>query len=179
MKRIIVFILCIFLSSCATFSDSGKYYREASYLAKSNSYDAAFLKLRALLNDDPHSSYAPKAAFAVAEYYFDSGDYFDATVAFREYIKAYPEDEGVIFAELMIYKMVTQINPNKNIPFSERYFLENIRKKMFNKPVFFIFAKNKENFTYRSAFGNIYSAFDYIDKVTIKRNDELFFELSP
>ncbi|MFC1645915.1 hypothetical protein ACFL2Y_01920 [Candidatus Omnitrophota bacterium] len=179
MNRVTIFILCVFLSSCATFSDSGKYYREAISLAKNNNFDAAFAKLSSLLRDDPRSSYAPKAAFAMAEYYFGIDDYLDATVAFREYIKAYPKDEGVIFAELMIYKMVTQINPNKNIPFSERYFLENIRKKMFDKPVFFIFAKNKEGLTYRSALGNIYSAVDYIDKVTIMRNDELFFELSP
>ncbi|MBL7131380.1 MAG: outer membrane protein assembly factor BamD [Candidatus Omnitrophica bacterium] len=179
MYKIIVFLLCVFLTSCATFSDSGKYYRQANSFAKNKDYDVAFLKLRMLLNNNPRSPYAPKAAFTVAEYYFESGDYFDAIIAFRKYINAYPKDKGVIFAELMIYKMATQVNPNKNIPFNERYFLDSIRKKMFAKPVFFIFTENKEIFSYRSAFDNIYSAFDYVDKVKVMRNDELFFELSP
>jgi outer membrane protein assembly factor BamD (BamD/ComL family) len=179
VKIITLFILCVFLSSCSTLSKSGKYYHQAYAYAKNKNYTSAFLSLRTLLNNDPRSSYAPMAAFSVAEYYLEAGDYFDATIAFRKYINAYPNDEGVIFAELMIYKMATQVNPNKNLPFNERYFLDNIRKKMFAKPVFFIFAENKKSFSYKSAFGNIYSAFDYVDKIKITRNDEIFFELSP
>lgn len=181
MSRIVIFILCFLLCSCATFSESGQYYRKARSYVKRSDYDSAFLNLRALLNNAPKSSYAPKAAFAVAEYYYDKGDYLDATIAFRKYIKLYPDDEGVIFAELMTYRMASQINPNKkNVPFSERYFLENIRKKMFSKPVFIIFKEDKkESFSYTSAFDNLYSAFDYVDKITIKRNGKTLLEISP
>lgn len=178
MSKVIILVLCVFLSSCASFTKSADYYNQASSYAKDKNYDSAFLKLRALLNDNPRSAYAPKAAFSVAEYYYDSGDYLDAMVAFRKYIDAYPEDEGVIFAKLMIYKMATHKTP-KNMPFNERYFLDNIRRKMFDKPVFIIFKVDKESFSYSSAFGNVYSAFDHVDKVSITRNDKFFFELSP
>jgi outer membrane protein assembly factor BamD (BamD/ComL family) len=179
MRKYTIFILCIFLVSCATASSGAKFHRQAVTLAKQRNYDAAFLKLRALLNDNPHSAYARRAAFAVAEYYFQSGDYLDATVAFRRYINAYPEDESVIFAELMIYKMATEKGSNKNIPFNERYLLENIREKMFQKPVFIIFKEKRESFSYTSDFGNNYTAFDHIDKISITRNGKLFFELTP
>ena len=180
MNRVVVFILCIFLCSCATISESGQYYRKArSYVARSD-YDAAFLNLRALLNNVPRSSYAPKAAFAVAEYYYDKGDHLDATIAFRKYIKLYPDDKGVIFAELMIYRMASHLSPKKNVPYSKRYFLENIREKMFAKPVFIIFKEGKkESFSYTSAFDNVYSAFDYVDKITIIRNGKTLLEISP
>jgi len=160
-------------------SDSRQHYRQATSYAKAKNYDAAFMRLKTLLNSDQHSPYAPKAAFAVGEYYYQSNDYLDAIIAFRKYITAYPEDEGVVFAELMIYKMATQLNPNKNIPFNERYFLSSIRKKMFDRPVFFIFTENKESFSYSSAFGNAYLAFDYVDKIQITRNGDVLFELSP
>ncbi|MFC1709345.1 outer membrane protein assembly factor BamD [Candidatus Omnitrophota bacterium] len=179
MNKIIILVLCVFLASCATFSSSAQYYREASSLARSRNYDTAFLRLRALLNNDPGSVYAPKAAFTVAEYYFQTGDHLDATISFRKYINAYPQDEGVIFAELMIYKMATQNGTNKNIPFNERYFLESIREKMFEKPVFIIFKEKKESFSYTSTFGNIYTAFDHVDRMSITRNDKFFFELTP
>jgi outer membrane protein assembly factor BamD (BamD/ComL family) len=180
INRKFILILCFCLSSCATFSDSGEYYRKAAACAKAKDYDAAFSYLRAILNNNPDSSYAPKAAFGVAEYYYDKGDHLDATIFFHKYVNAYPEDEGVVFAELIIYKMATAKGSNKNMPFNERYFLETIRKKMFSKPVFIIFKESKkESFSYTSAFGNIYSAFDHVDKMTIKRNEREFFEISP
>ena len=179
MRKYAIFILCVFFVSCAAVSSNAKYHRQAVALAKHRNYDAAFLKLRALLNDNPQSAYAPDAAFAVAEYYFQSGDYLDATVAFRRYINAYSGHDGIVFAELMIYKMATEKGPNKNIPFNERYFLDSIRKRMFQKPVFIIFKEKKESLSYTSDFGNNYTAFDHIDKISITRNGELFFELTP
>ncbi|MFH1622672.1 MAG: outer membrane protein assembly factor BamD [Candidatus Omnitrophota bacterium] len=179
MKKITIVILCIFLTSCATFSASSNHYSAACSYAKKGDIDSAFMRLKSLLFNYPDSPYAAKASFAISEYYFEIGDYFDAAMAFRKYINEFPEDEGVVFAELLIYKMATQIGPNKNIPFNERYFLDSIRKKMFNKPVFFIFTGKKESFSYRSALSNVYSAYDYVDKVKIMRNEEVFFELSP
>lgn len=178
-SKLIIFLLCVFLSSCATLSNSANYYHQAIYQVKKDNHYAAFMRLRALLNDNPHSPYAPKAAFAVGEYYFENNDYLDAAVAFREYIRNYPNDPGTVFAELVIYKMANRANPNKNIQLKEQYLLESIRKKMFSKPIFFIFVENRKSFSYRSIFGNIYSAFDYVDKVKVIRNDKLFLELSP
>lgn len=177
--KVIYLFLCVFLSSCATFSDSGVYYRQAYQEAKRKNFDGAFMRLRASLNEDPHSPYAPRVAFAIGEYYLDNNDYLDAVVAFRNYIENYPNDRGVVFAELIIYKMFTELKPAKNVPIKEKDLLEGIRKKMFSRPVFFIFFENSKIFSYGSLFGNRYTAFDYIDKVKVMRNDKLFLELSP
>lgn len=179
INRIIAIVLCLVLCSCATVSDSGQYYRKARSYVDKNDHDSAFLNLRAILNNEPNSAYAPFAAFAVAEYYFERDDYLDAAMAFRKYINGYPKDDGVVFAELMIYKMATQSN-TKNLPYNERYFLDNIRKKMFSKPLFIIFKESKrESFTYTSALNNVYSAFDHVDKITIERNGQTLLEIAP
>lgn len=179
ISKVIILVLCVFLSSCATISDSANYYRDACQQAKNKNYDAAFMRLRAVLNDNPHSQYAPKAAFAIGEYYLERRDYLDAVVAFHQYIENYPSDSGVIFAETVIYKIATEVKSIKSIPIKGRDLLEGIRKRMFSKPVFFIFSEKKKSYSYRSLFGNVYVAFDYVDKVKIMRNDQLFLELSP
>lgn len=179
VPKIIFLLLCVYLSSCATISDSANYYRDACRQAKNKNYIAAFMRLRAVLNDDPRSLYAPKVAFAIGEYYLDSNDYLDAVIAFRQYIENYPKDPGVIFAETVIYKIASEVKATKNIPIREQDLLEGIRKKMFAKPIFFIFSEKKKSYSYRSMFGNVYAAFDYVDKVKIMRNDKPFLELSP
>lgn len=176
---VIILLLCVSFSSCATLSSSASFYQKALYFAKKKDYDMSFMYLKAILNDNPKSFYAPKAAFSVGEYYYENNDYLDAMVAFRKYIQDYPKDDGVIFAELFIYTMATTRQPSKNIPIKERYFLESIRKKMFSKPVFFIFFEDKKTFSYRSMLGNVYQAIDYVDKVRVTRNDKILLDLSP
>lgn len=175
----IILLVCFVFSSCATFSDSATYYRQAARDAQRNNYDAAFLQLKALLANAPHSPYAPRALFSIAEYYYDQKDYTDAILTYYRYIKDYPRDDGRIFAELLIYKISTEIKTTKNIRLKERDLIASIEKKIFSKPMFFLFFENETSYTYRSVFGNVYTAFDYVDKVAVKRNGEHFLEISP
>jgi len=176
--RIIVIISCISLSSCATLSDSADFYRQASLYEKRGDNAAVFMALTALMNEGSRSRYSPQAAFGIAEYYFETNDYIDASAAFRKYLKKYPDDPGVIFAKSIIYKMATQIKPDKDMSSAQRYLLENIREKVLSQPKFIFFGKRKR-FFYRSVFGNVYIAFNYEDRVKVIRNGELFLELLP
>jgi len=171
--------LCFILSSCATVSQSAQYYRQAYQQAKRKNYDTAFLKLRALLLNDPRSPYAPRAKFSTGEYYYDKEDYADAILTFYEYINEYPEDSGRVFAELIIYKISTEIKTNKYLQFKERDLIEKIEKKIFSKPMFFLFFDKEKSYTFRSAFGNVYTALEYVDKVEVRRNGDYFLEISP
>lgn len=177
--KIIPFGLCILLSSCATVSRTAVFYRQANYEVKRKNYDAAFMRLKAILADGPYGGYAPKAAFGIGEYYIENNDYVDAMTAFYNYIITYPDDPGVIFAELILYKLSKQIETSRDITFRENDLIDSIRKKIFSKPMFFVFFENEKMFSYRSVFGNRYTAFDYVDRVEVMRNDKLFIKISP
>lgn len=176
---LIVTLMCCVLSSCDTFSSGAKFYHEAAYEAKNGNYDTAFLRLRALLVNDPNSPYAPGAVFSTGEYYYQQRDYTDAILTLYNYIKDYPNDDGRIFAELIIYKISTEIKTDKKIRIKERELIESIEKKIFSKPMFFLFFEQVKSYTYRSVLGNVYTAYDYVDKVIIKRNGQHFLEISP
>lgn len=183
MKKIIIFVtcllVCITLSSCAFLSEGSTYYDAARIAAARQNYDAAFMNLKAFLRNDPKSKYSPTACFALGEYYLDRSDYLDSAMTLFNYINDYPNDKGVIFAELIIYKIATQIRNDKDISFSEKDLVEAIRKKILSRSMFFMFLNNSKSFAYRSLFGNIYTAYDYVDKVKVMRNDKLFLELTP
>ncbi|MDD5005342.1 MAG: outer membrane protein assembly factor BamD [Candidatus Omnitrophica bacterium] len=176
--KIMVLFLCLSFSSCATFSESADYYRRARYLARKNNCDKAFMQLKELLSNEPNSKYAPAASFSVGEYYLDKEDYPDALVAFQEYIKYYPDDPAVIFAELIIYKIGSQIKKNKEVSSQEQYLFETIRQKILSKPLFlFVFNDNIDRISYSSLFGNSYIVFYSKNKIIAIRNGKVFVEL--
>lgn len=176
---LIVMLWCCVFSSCGTFSKSADFARQARYEAQQGNYSTAFLRLRALLINDPHSPYAPGAIFSTGEYYYQQKDYTDAILTLYQYIKDYPKDDGRIFAELIIYKISTEIKTDRKIRIKERELIASIEKKIFSKPMFFLFFEQVKSYTYRSVLGNVYTAFDYVDKVIIKRNGQHFLEISP
>lgn len=176
--KIGIIILCFSLPSCATLSINAEYRNAVDY-AKKQDYDKAFMKLKAFLLNNPDSLYAPKASFAIAEYYLDNNDYADAQDEFYKYLKNYPNDPGAIFAQLIIYKISVETKNIKEISLKEKEITANIREKVFSKPIFFIFFENRKSFSYRSVFGNSYTAYDYVDKLKVIRNGKLFIELKP
>jgi len=183
MKKILLLIVCLsictILSSCAFLSEGSTYYEGARIAAKNHNYDSAFMNLKAFLRNDPKSKYSPTVCFALGEYYLDRSDYVDSAVTFFNYINDFPNDKGVIFAELIIYKIATQIRNDKEITLNEKDLIDAIRKKILSRPMLFMFFDNKKSFSYRSLFGNTYTAYDYVDKVKVMRNDKLFLELTP
>ena len=178
ISKIFILFLCVFLSSCVTFSDSTFYYRQAQYHVKKGDSDMVFMKLKALLNEDWYSPYSPSAAFGVAEYYFEANAYIDSAEAFRKYLKRFPLDQGAIFAELVVFKMVSEIEPGRYASLTGQYLLDRIRDRIFSKPNFLFFGERKR-YLYRSALGNLYIAFNYEDRVKVIRNGKLFIELLP
>ncbi|MHA1896221.1 MAG: outer membrane protein assembly factor BamD, partial [Promethearchaeota archaeon] len=178
--NILIFsFFCLLFSSCATCSNGSRFYREAYHEARRGNYDVAFLNLRTLMVSYPDSPYAPMAAFSSGEYFLEKRDYTDAILTFYKYIKKYPDDDGRIFAELIIYKITNEIKIDKIIQLKERDIINDIKKKIFAKPMFFLFFDTEKSFSYRSLFGNVYTAYDYVDKVEIKRNGKVFLEISP
>jgi outer membrane protein assembly factor BamD (BamD/ComL family) len=176
---LILFLVCV--TGCASVSESGDEYRESLREIHEGKpyFDFAFLHFKAILDDNPNSAYAPQAAFAVGEYYFDVADYYNAIKTLYMYIHQYPKDRGVIFAKLILYKIISSVQKETIVGVEEDTLIKEIRKDLFSQPLFLIFYDKKLPRSYQSLFRNSYTVYDYVDKIKVLRNGKSFLELSP
>lgn len=181
-NKIVVFLLpsfVLFLAGCATFSQAGELYRMSIDDIHQNRPYFAILSLKNILKEYPESPYAPKVAFAVGEYYFDNGDYYNAINVLSNYIRRYPKDKGVVFAKLIVYKIIISFKKENVMNEQQDALIKEIRRELFSEPLFLIFYDKRSPRSYQSIFSNSYLVYDYIDKIKVFRNDKDFIELTP
>lgn len=166
-------------AGCATFSPTAEQYREGLQDFREGRHYFAILNLKAVVKDDPRSPYAPQAAFAVGEYYYDNGDHFNSLKTLSGFIHDYPKHKGVIFAKLIIYKILTGVKKEESLGEQEGVLIKEIRKELFSQPLFLIFYDKKIPRSYKSLFKHSYLVYDYVDKIKVFRDDKIFLELSP
>ncbi|MFH1691319.1 MAG: outer membrane protein assembly factor BamD [Candidatus Omnitrophota bacterium] len=174
-----LFLYLLFLAGCATFTQSGEWYRMSIDDIHQDRPYFAILNLKNILKEYPESPYAPKAAFAIGEYYFDNGDYYNAINVLSNYIRRYPDDKGVVFAKLIVYKIITNFKKEDVANAQQDVLIREIRRELFSEPLFLIFYDKKSPRSYQSIFSNSYLVYDYIDKIKVFRNDKDFIELTP
>ncbi len=182
MKKLLV--LVIFLSflctGCASLSETSSLYRTGVKFLQGEDPVFAVNYLDAFLKAQPKSPYAPSAAFALGEFYFDNNDYFNSMRMFSDYIRNFPKHRGVIFAKLIIYKVLTNVkNSEVSLTSEEEDLIKEIRKELFSQPLFLMFYDKKSPRRYKSLNRNTYLVYDYVDKIKVFRNDKVFLELSP
>ncbi len=158
---------------------SGEQYRDGLRDLKEGRIYFAFLNFRSVFKEDPDSPYAPEAAFAVGEYYFDNSDYFNSLKTLSDYIHKYPKHRGAVFAKLIIYKILTDVKREDVLGVQEDTLVKEIRKELFSQPLFLIFYDKKSPRSYRSLFNHSYLVYDYVDMIKVFRDDKIFLELSP
>lgn len=164
---------------CAHISESGDRHYAAVRAIRDGKEYFAIIHLKAILRDSPRSPYAPSAAFALGEYYYDNSDYFNAVKSLSDYVHSYPKDKGVVFAKLIIYKVISQAKQGEPTNEQEDALIKEIRKELFFQPLFLIFYDRKFPRSYKSLFNNAYLVYDYVDKIKVFRNDKIFLELTP
>lgn len=182
MKKKVLLLWCcaaLFVAGCATVSETGDRYRAAVQAFRDGQAYFAFMHLKAIVKDDPNSPYAPAATFALGEYYFDNEDTFNAVKTLSDYVSLYPKDKGVVFAKLIIYKIITEIKKDERLSEEQSALIKEIRKELFSQPLFLIFYDRKIPRSYKSIFNHSYLVYDYVDKIKVFRDDKSFLELSP
>jgi len=167
------------MAGCASLSSSGEQYRDGLQDIKEGRIYFAVLNLKSVIKEDPKSPYAPQSAFAVGEYYFDNSDYFNSLKILSDYIHAHPKDKGAVFAKLIIYKILTDVDKEEVLGVKEDALVKEIRKELFSQPLFLIFYDKKAPRSYKSLFNHSYLVYDYVDKIKVFRDDKIFIELSP
>lgn len=171
--KFIAIALLFFNISCASLKKDN-YYLDIIKEAKSGSIDFAFMKMRSYLRDNPDSKYTPEIKFAIIEYYFQLNNYNEAIKELNGYLSSYPQEQNTIFAYALLYKIIVEYKKDsKDAP----ELLRKLEESFFSKPLFLVFSESRAK-EYRSALNNSYKIVNYLNKIEIFRNEELFFEIS-
>lgn len=173
------FLWALLLNGCATMSEPGERFRAGVGDIRDGRYYFAVLNLKTIVKDWPDSPYAPQAAFALGEYSFDTQDNYQALTTLSNYIYRYPKHKGLVFAKLLIYRIITGFKAESDMGEQEGALIKEIRKELFSQPLFLIFYDKKVPRSYQSLFKHTYLVYDYVDKIKVFRDGKLFLELSP
>jgi outer membrane protein assembly factor BamD (BamD/ComL family) len=175
----LILSLVFLAAGCATLSDAGERYRCGVQAIRDGRWDFALVHLKAVVDEDPNSPYAPAATFALGEYYYDHSDYFNAIKMLSSYLRLYPKDKGVVFAKLLVYKIVTEFKAHETLSGQEEALMKDIRKELFSQPLFLMFYDKKTPRSYKSLFRHNYVVYDYVDQIKVFRDDKIFLQLAP
>lgn len=149
--------------------DRNLYYRGIQ-AARKGEIDSAFMAFYRLLNDFPDSKFHQQALFGAGEYYFSIGDYYDASRMFNQFVKNYSEAEARLYAIAYLIKMAEKEGKENE--------LEKLRKGLIgSQQVSLLFRDFKEH-NYTSALNKNYKALNFIDKIEIYIDGELFTKIS-
>jgi len=166
-----IILLIFFNLACATIIPAEKEYCNIVKEIRTGNADFVFMKMRDFSREYPNSIYTPKVRFAMAEYYFQTRNYPDAINTIISYITDYPDDKNTIFAYALLYKIISQRRGSPEL-------LEKLKEKFFSKPLFLIFSETKIK-SYNSILNNKYKIAEYVEKIEIFKNNELFCEVTP
>ncbi|RKY31327.1 MAG: hypothetical protein DRP74_05150 [Candidatus Omnitrophota bacterium] len=144
---------------------------EALQDAKAGNKDFAIMKFAEFLRMNPNTIYAKDIKFAIAEYNLEAKNYVGAIPQLAAFIEEYPEGTRTMLARALLYKALSDYGEET---MTEEYMTEHF----FAKCLFLIFSESKARY-YVSILDNVYKIVDYIDKVKIFKNDELYLEITP
>lgn len=154
---------------------SVKTFYEARSEYRSGDIHFAVISLREIIYDYPHSRMVTKAQFSLAECYFDMSAYKEAFKQFEDYITVYPKQKDTICAKIYMLKILTLTQPN--VKLSEQY-TKDVKKELYDKPFFLAYRDYKRRF-FKTPFANKLEFREYVDRIEIYRNGQIFYKILP
>ncbi len=145
-------------------------YYQGIQAARKGKVDSAFLSFYRLINNFPDSEYLEQTLFGTGEYYYSIGDHSDAKRAFSQLIDNYPNSNARLFAIAYLLKIAEKGGKESE--------LESLKEELIgSQQVSLLFRDFKER-SYTSPFNKNYKALNFIDKIEIYIDDELFAKIS-
>lgn len=148
---------------------SGFSYSQALKAARKGDDDFAFMYFKECLRKDSKSKFAPKALFAIGEYYFSNRSLAQASKAFAAFVNRYPKSKSAVFAYSYLMVLAKKDQNQSLVQEFKRKIIAFQKLKL-------LFSDFKE-YKYRSPFFNKYKAIYFIDRVEIYINGKLFAEV--
>ncbi|MDD5552777.1 MAG: hypothetical protein PHE18_02775 [Candidatus Omnitrophica bacterium] len=146
-------------------------YYDALQDVKEGHHDYAYIKLREYVRERPRPDREKKARFSMAEYLLEIKNYRDAIKQLAGYLEDYPDDPSRVFAQALLYKALTDFKQDPEL-------IERIKLNFFSRSLFLIFSESK-SIEYESIFKNVYRITEYVDRIEIFKNNELFLDIAP
>jgi len=126
MKKILLVILMILISSCSSKNEEFKeiYTDKQLYEMGTENYDRREYKksvtyFSRLTQEYPYSTFASQSQFMEGMGYFRAGEFDDAMIAFDEFISLYPADSNIDYVYYMKalskYDQITEIRLDQSI----------------------------------------------------------------
>lgn len=170
LKALLAVMVSLQLISCACVPKEDLFL-EAEAQAKAHKYDFAFILLGDYLKNNPGGRRGADARFALAEYYYLRKNYRPASVELTKYFQDYHDAPSAIFAKAMLYKILQEKEEHIEIT-------DKLKQDFFSRPLFLVFSQSHAA-SYVSALNNTYKIMDYVDKIEVYLNDEIFLEIRP
>ena len=153
-----------------------KEYLEAVNFCKKGENEFGLLKFKQVIEKYPDTPWARKSIFSAAEIYVGLNGYHDAVKLWIRYMSDYPDNKETMLAK--VYLIVTMTRMKGPSEVEAKQFLEQLKKQIFSSPVFLGFAEYKK-YEYESAIKNKYELLEYVDKIEVYLNEELFYKIVP
>jgi outer membrane protein assembly factor BamD (BamD/ComL family) len=171
LRFFVLLFLFIFLFQYKGYAQEDRnLYYQGLRDARKGKVDSAFLTFHRLLNNFPDSEYRQHALFGAGEYYFWIDDYYDAKRMFNRFVNNYPESEARLYAIAYLIKMAEKEEKESE--------LEKLKQELIgSQQVSLLFREFKEH-TYTSPLNKNHKALNFIDKIEIYIDDEIFAKIS-
>ncbi|MFH1776902.1 MAG: hypothetical protein ABH952_05015 [Candidatus Omnitrophota bacterium] len=135
----------------------------------------ALLNLRYVLYTYPSSVCSKNAEFGLGECYFELLSYQKSFEHFENYLAAYPDDLNNICAKIYILK-ITSTSP-ANLKLFQSY-TNKVKKELYDKPFFLAYQDYKGKILI-TPLGNKFEFREYVNRIEIYKNDQLFYKIIP
>lgn len=145
-------------------------YTQGVKAAQRGELEFAFINFHLLLNNFPESKYRRECLFGTGEYYFSIADYRDAARVFSQFINDYPKSEAKPFAIAYLLNIAKKEG--------EEDLVEELKKELIGLEQLSLLFRDFKELQYVSALCKNYKALNFIDKIEIYIDDELFAEAS-
>lgn len=166
---LLVLLLLLLQSKGYSQGDKNLYYQGIK-AAREGEIDFAFIHFNKLLSDFPESKYREHALFGTGEYYFSNSLYGDAIRTLNKFINNYPESEARPFAIAYLLKLAQRKN--------QEDIVEKLKKELISFQQSSLLFRDFKELKYLSPLYKNYRALNFIDKIEIYIDDELFAKIS-
>ena len=171
ISRRLIFVVLLFLNLSCAATDRQRQYYNILKDTRRDSVHFTFMKLRNYLQEYPGSVHSREIRFAIGEYYLQVKNHQEAIRSLTAYLNDYREGEETIFAQALLYKAMLEYK-------EEPLLMEKIKENFFSESLFLTFSESKVK-RHRSILNNTYKVVDYIDKIEIFKNNDLFLKITP
>ena len=103
-KRVLILTILFPVGMVFAGGDTELYHHIQTSVRRGN-LDFAYMQMRNILRDYPHSRYRDQAMFGMGEYHFLIPQYKQAEAMFNQYLDNFPDSKGTLFALCLLHQI--------------------------------------------------------------------------